>query len=143
VQVQRRQESEVFAGGEGYRTDGELCYYFSSMYVELKTQYYLITLCILSGPVPVFLLVAVPNRSQILEWISTIPYTSHHRRISEDRLDGTGQWLLAREEYSEWRVSRRSKLLLLRGIRKLSYTPIFAIQTDTKQLELEKHTSRK
>jgi len=64
---------------------------------------------------------AVSNRSQILEWISTIPYTSHHRKISEGRLDGTGEWLLARNEYRDWRESSASKLLLLRGIRKLPY----------------------
>lgn len=63
-------------------------------------------------------LVTVSNRSQILEWISTIPYTSHHKRISEGRLDGTGEWLLAKKEYQDWRASSTSKLLLLRGIRK-------------------------
>jgi len=63
----------------------------------------------------------VSNRSQILEWISTISYTSHHERISEGRLDGTCEWILARSEYRNWRDSSVSKLLLLRGIRKLAY----------------------
>ena len=57
------------------------------------------------------------KRSEILKWISDMPYTSHHQRIHEDRLQDTGKWLFAREEYRMWRSSSASKLLLLRGIR--------------------------
>ena len=60
---------------------------------------------------------AVSKRSEILEWISNIPYTSHHKLIGEGRLKGTGEWLFEREEYRTWRSSNASKLLLLRGIR--------------------------
>ncbi|KAI5813160.1 hypothetical protein BZA77DRAFT_131237 [Pyronema omphalodes] len=54
--------------------------------------------------------------SSILQWISTIPYRSHHKCISEGRVEGTGEWLLARQEYKDWMSSSESKLLLLRGI---------------------------
>ena len=57
------------------------------------------------------------KRSEILDWISDVPYTSHHKRIGEGRLEGTGKWLLGRDEYRTWRSSSASKLLLLRGIR--------------------------
>jgi len=53
--------------------------------------------------------------------VSTIPYTEHHKRISEGRLEGTGEWLFEREEYCAWRSSSVSKLLLLRGIRKFPH----------------------
>ncbi|KAI5841657.1 hypothetical protein BZA05DRAFT_344843, partial [Tricharina praecox] len=56
------------------------------------------------------------RRSDILEWISKIPYTNHHKRISEVRLKGTGEWLFKKTEYHNWRSSSASKLLLLRGI---------------------------
>ncbi|KAI5799542.1 hypothetical protein FPQ18DRAFT_253782, partial [Pyronema domesticum] len=56
------------------------------------------------------------QRSSILEWISTIPYRSHHERINAGRLEGTGKWLLEREDYRTWISSSVSKLLLLRGI---------------------------
>ncbi|KAI5850862.1 hypothetical protein BZA05DRAFT_51671 [Tricharina praecox] len=56
------------------------------------------------------------RRSEILEWISTIPYTSHHRSISDCRLDGTGTWIFDKDEYRTWRASNVSLLLLLRGI---------------------------
>ncbi|KAF8427089.1 hypothetical protein EV426DRAFT_640949, partial [Tirmania nivea] len=55
------------------------------------------------------------RKSEILQWISEIPYTEHHTRISESRLDGTTDWLLKREEYWNWRATSASKLLLLRG----------------------------
>jgi hypothetical protein len=58
-------------------------------------------------------------RTEILEWISIIPYTSHHSRISDSRLEGTGEWIFAKTEYHKWRAFEGSKLLLLRGIRKL------------------------
>ncbi|RPB22322.1 hypothetical protein L211DRAFT_769603, partial [Terfezia boudieri ATCC MYA-4762] len=58
----------------------------------------------------------VNRKSKILQWISNIPYTEHHARISEGRLKGTGDWLFEREEYRNWRAISASKLLLLRGI---------------------------
>jgi hypothetical protein len=58
------------------------------------------------------------RKSKVLAWISTLPYTSHHKRISEQRLEGTGTWLFDKKEYRNWRGSNTSKLLLLRGIRK-------------------------
>jgi hypothetical protein len=58
------------------------------------------------------------KRSEILRWISVIPYTEHHTRITAARLAGTGEWLFQKREYKEWLSSSVSKLLLLRGIRK-------------------------
>ncbi|KAF8416300.1 hypothetical protein EV426DRAFT_686871, partial [Tirmania nivea] len=55
------------------------------------------------------------RKSEILQWISEIPYTEHHTRISESRLNGTTDWLLKREEYWNWQATSASKLLLLRG----------------------------
>jgi len=60
-------------------------------------------------------------RSKILKWISTIPYTNHHKWISEGRLEGTGEWPFKKNAYCSWRSSSVSKLLLLRGIRKSSF----------------------
>jgi hypothetical protein len=62
--------------------------------------------------------VAASRKFEIFAWISTLPYTSHHRRINEQRLEGTGTWLFDKKEYCDWRDSSTSKLLLLRGIRK-------------------------
>ncbi|KAF8418313.1 hypothetical protein EV426DRAFT_679800, partial [Tirmania nivea] len=51
-----------------------------------------------------------------VRWISNIPYTEHHARISEGRLAGIGEWLFNKEEYRNWRATSALKLLLLRGI---------------------------
>ncbi|KAI5792009.1 hypothetical protein EDC01DRAFT_746799, partial [Geopyxis carbonaria] len=56
------------------------------------------------------------KRSEILKWTSNVPYEQHHQRIKETRLDGTGEWILQRNEYQEWRASSSSMLLLLHGI---------------------------
>jgi len=64
------------------------------------------------------------KRSEILRWISIIPYTEHHTRITAARLAGTGEWLFQKGEYKEWLSSSVSKLLLLRGIRKFRAPPV-------------------
>ncbi|RPB22319.1 hypothetical protein L211DRAFT_333519 [Terfezia boudieri ATCC MYA-4762] len=58
----------------------------------------------------------VNRKSEILQWISNIPYTEHHARISDGHLKGTDDWLFEREEYRNWQAISASKLLLLRGI---------------------------
>ncbi|KAF8541975.1 hypothetical protein BDD12DRAFT_775371, partial [Trichophaea hybrida] len=83
----------------------------------------------------------VSKRSQILEWISIIPYTSHHKRISEERLEGTGEWLLARKEYQDWRASSASKMLLLRGIPGAGKTYMASKVIDTLDEEFAKNST--
>ena len=61
------------------------------------------------------------DKIKILEWISQIPYSNHHTRISENRLKQTGEWILEKQEYRSWQSESVSKLLLLRGIRKLLF----------------------
>jgi len=60
----------------------------------------------------------VSERPEILEWISTIPYKSHHMRIRDNRLEGTAEWILDKKEYQNWISSSESMMLLLRGTRK-------------------------
>jgi hypothetical protein len=43
---------------------------------------------------------------------------NHCNQISGERLEGIGEWLLAKTEYRDWRASSVSKILLLRGIRR-------------------------
>lgn len=54
--------------------------------------------------------------SSMLRWVSTIPYPRHHERISENRVPGTGGWLLAHPVYVQWKSSSSSAILLLEGI---------------------------
>jgi hypothetical protein len=38
--------------------------------------------------------------------------------VKKQRLDGTGQWLIAKAEFQEWPKSSESSILWLHGIRK-------------------------
>ncbi|KAF8534161.1 hypothetical protein BDD12DRAFT_896905 [Trichophaea hybrida] len=58
----------------------------------------------------------VNDRTKILEWTSTIPYTSYHQLISRQRLEGTGEWILARNEYRDWRTSYK-RIDLLKSLK--------------------------
>ncbi|KAI5842268.1 hypothetical protein BZA05DRAFT_464062, partial [Tricharina praecox] len=55
------------------------------------------------------------TRTEILNWISTISYISHHKRISDGRLAGTCEWILGRKKFCSWKSLSVSKVML-RGI---------------------------
>ena len=56
------------------------------------------------------------KRSQILQWISRIPYVQHHNQAKNDLMAGTGDWFLNDDELLGWRGSRTSSIMWLRGI---------------------------
>jgi hypothetical protein len=53
---------------------------------------------------------------QILQWLSPVPFSCHHKRHSESRLRNSGQWLLNHPQYISWQNSSSSSLFLLHGI---------------------------
>ncbi|KAL6716722.1 hypothetical protein ACLMJK_006290 [Lecanora helva] len=57
------------------------------------------------------------QREQIMNWISTTDYRSHHLDIYNRLLNGTANWLFDKDEYIQWRNSGSlvSSLLWLRG----------------------------
>ncbi|KAH6666813.1 hypothetical protein B0J14DRAFT_659379 [Halenospora varia] len=55
------------------------------------------------------------QRQDLLRWLSCINYRSHHKTISEGFLPNSGEWLLHREEFLDWRTSSVSSILWLRG----------------------------
>jgi hypothetical protein len=56
--------------------------------------------------------------SEILRWISQVPYKDNHTTTKDNRTDDTGRWLLVHPQYREWRGSSASMILWLHGIRK-------------------------
>ena len=56
------------------------------------------------------------TRTQILVWLSPIPYMQHHIQANSDVLPGTGQWLLHDARLLDWQTSRSSSVLWLHGI---------------------------
>lgn len=53
---------------------------------------------------------------QLLQWLSSIPFCSHHKRHSESRIPGSGHWLLDHDRYRHWRNISSSSVFLLHGI---------------------------
>lgn len=53
---------------------------------------------------------------EVVKWLSSVPYTQHQRRHSEDRLSNSAQWLFRHSQYEDWKGSSSSSLFLLHGI---------------------------
>lgn len=51
----------------------------------------------------------------ILRWLSAVPYTQHQQMHDDQRVPGTGQWLLEHPQYLQWKRSSVSSILLLHG----------------------------
>ncbi|KAL9123429.1 MAG: hypothetical protein Q9187_000030 [Circinaria calcarea] len=59
----------------------------------------------------------VQERENILNWISTFEYEQKHHAIRMPRVEGTGEWLLDRNEFRQWRDDKDSpKVLWCHGI---------------------------
>lgn len=58
------------------------------------------------------------ERKEILQWLSTIPYKSHHRVISEKILTDTGSWLMNDPRFTGWMNSSVTSVLWLHGSRR-------------------------
>jgi len=60
------------------------------------------------------------ERRELFRWISEVPYKDHHQLIGKDFLPKSGQWLLQKETFIEWRNARSSSVFWLLGIRMFS-----------------------
>ncbi|KAB2099841.1 hypothetical protein AG0111_0g11852 [Alternaria gaisen] len=79
-----------------------------------------------------------PGNSSIANWISTIPYESHHDFACRNLLAGSGQWLFDSDEFISWNVGDplTSTVLWLHGIPGSGKTSLvaLAIQRERKRL---------
>ena len=55
------------------------------------------------------------KRTEILQWLSLIPYHHHHQAFLKDIIPGSGQWFLSRQEYLAWISSSSSEIFWLQG----------------------------
>ncbi len=60
------------------------------------------------------------RHSEILQWISPIPYHDSHVSARERRIEGTGQWLLMDSQFRIWHKSEFSNIFWLHGARRYS-----------------------
>lgn len=63
------------------------------------------------------------EKQQILQWLSKIEYIKHHRTAMAGMLKDTGEWMLKKKQFREWRFATKSNILWLHGIRKISHAP--------------------
>lgn len=59
-----------------------------------------------------------------MSWLSDIKFIDHHTFSRERRQEKTGQWLEENETYKEWKNSKSSSLLWLRGDGSFSHFPM-------------------
>ena len=52
----------------------------------------------------------------LLRWLSSIPYVSHHKRHSNNRMPSSCGWFLRNTRYTDWRRTSESSIFLLHGI---------------------------
>ena len=56
------------------------------------------------------------QRLKLFDWLSTVPYQTHHRTMGRDFSEGSCKWLRQSPEFMEWRKSSVSSVLWLHGI---------------------------
>ncbi|XWW98909.1 hypothetical protein V2A60_006913 [Cordyceps javanica] len=69
-------------------------------------------------------------RRKILNTISVLEPGRHHKRVTEDRLEGTGQWLLQKPDFCSWRRDSVSSVLWLHGIPGSGKTKLASLVVD-------------
>jgi N-terminal domain of NWD NACHT-NTPase/AAA domain len=68
---------------------------------------------------------------KVLQWLSSVPYTQHHRRHSGARLPNSSKWLFRHRLYVDWKGSSSSSILLLHGIPGSGKTHLTTAVVDT------------
>ncbi|KAL0631516.1 hypothetical protein Q9L58_009624, partial [Maublancomyces gigas] len=71
------------------------------------------------------------KQCKILKWLSRIEYMHHHQIALEGIVEGTGGWLLEKEEFRRWRYSNVSSILWLHGIPGAGKTKLTCIVIET------------
>lgn len=71
------------------------------------------------------------QRISIFKAISTIPYPTHHKAVAQDRLGGSGRWLIEHESFREWCEDSTSSVLWLHGIPGSGKTKLTSLVVDT------------
>ncbi|GKT80505.1 ankyrin repeat protein [Colletotrichum tofieldiae] len=70
---------------------------------------------------------------EILRWLSSVPYIQHHKHHSQQRVLGTGQWLLRHPRFTDWLSLSSSSILILHGIPGCGKTSLASLVIDSYQ----------
>lgn len=55
--------------------------------------------------------------TELLDWLSDLPFEKHHRKIQSRRTNGTCEWILQQQEFQDWRDRPQTSTLWLHGSR--------------------------
>jgi hypothetical protein len=58
------------------------------------------------------------ERKMLFRWLSNIQHRQHHKTVGRDFLSKSGQWLIDKPQFMEWKNESSSSMLWLHGIRK-------------------------
>jgi hypothetical protein len=61
------------------------------------------------------------KREKILEWISSVDFSSRHEAVSKERVENSGTWFLQSDAYQNWLNGAASNVLCCQGMRKFLY----------------------
>lgn len=61
------------------------------------------------------------KRERILEWISSVDFSSRHEAVSKERVKNSGTWFLQSDAYQNWLNDAASNVLCCQGMRKFLY----------------------
>ena len=59
------------------------------------------------------------KRNKILDWISSVDFSSRHKAVSNERVENSGTWFLRSDAYKNWLNGTASNVLCCQGMRKL------------------------
>ena len=81
------------------------------------------------------------QRLDLLQGLSPVPFSSHHKRHSRSTIPGSGQWLLDHDLYLHWRNISSSSIFLLQGILGSGKTSLASTVVDSFLRESSAHAS--
>lgn len=65
------------------------------------------------------------GHEKIVDWLSDVDCVKHHMVAQDGILEGTSEWLRAKEQFTMWEESDESTIPWLHGIRKLAPPKMF------------------
>ena len=74
----------------------------------------------------------------MLEWLSKVKCEGHHAEVVKARLEGTGAWLLQRQEIQDWLESEKSSILWIHGKGNIHSAPLLLRQRADSCVQLDR-----
>ncbi|KAI6081499.1 hypothetical protein F4821DRAFT_26052 [Hypoxylon rubiginosum] len=70
------------------------------------------------------------KRAELLDWLSSVPISIHHKLASTERIPDTETWLMGHSEFQQWLAASFSSVLLIHGVRGCGKSTLFSAVID-------------